>query len=324
VERKRRVGVLGTLVWDRIWLHGASSPREGWGGIAYSLAAWSAASPPGWEVVPIVKLGSDLEAQADELLAELPHLAQGGTRVVPEASNRVELRYTDHAHRGERLTGGVLPWRWEELAPILASLDALYLNFITGDEMRLPDAERLRHEFGGPIYTDLHSLLLGHGPDGLRCARPLGEWNRWVACFDALQTNDSELGTQAQSVGRDPWSFAGQSLQCGPALFVVTLGADGAGYVISDGAASDPLSWPARESSTAGQHSGRVPPPEGPAAGDPTGCGDVWGSTLFAELLAGAELEPAMASAHRAAARKMAHPGVSGLYMHLAQGSFSA
>jgi hypothetical protein len=324
VERTRRVGVLGTLVWDRIWLHGASLPREGWGGIAYSLAAWATACPPGWAVVPLVKLGRDLEAQARELLAELPRLASASERVVPETSNRVDLRYTDSEHRGERLVGGVLPWTWEELALAVSDLDALYVNFITGDEMHLADAERLREGFRGPIYADLHSLLLGHGPTGHRFAKPLAEWERWVACFDAVQTNYGELATQAESAGQDPWSFARYCLGCGPALFVVTLGTGGAAYAMSDGASSDPSSWRVRGAASARPRTGRVSLPGRPATGDPTGCGDVWGSTFFAELLAGAELEPAMASAHRAAALKMVHSGASGLYMHLAEGSFPA
>ena len=322
MERTRRVGVLGTLVWDRIWLHGATAPQEGWGGIAYSLAAWAAACPPDWEVVPLLKLGADLEAEARALLAEYPQFASGAERVVPEASNRVELRYTDMAHRGERLVGGVLPWSWEELAPVVSNLDALYLNFISGDEMRLRDAELLRDGFAGPIYADLHSLLLGHGHEGHRFARPLDEWNRWLACFDAIQTNEAELATQARSAEQDPWSFAAHALDHGPALFAVTLGTGGAGYAVATDAASDPLGWRRRSFMSAAPRLGRLPLPHGPAAGDPTGCGDVWGSTFFAELLGGAELEAAMIDAHRASASKMSHSGASGLFMHLTQGSF--
>jgi sugar/nucleoside kinase (ribokinase family) len=313
VERIRRVGVLGTLVWDRIWLHGASAPHESWGGIAYSLAAWAAACPPGWEVVPLLKLGNDLEGEARSFLRELPHLAMDGVREVPEASNRVELRYTDSAHRGERLEGGVPPWTWEELAPVVHSLDALYVNFITGDEMRLSTAEQLRRDYPGPIYADLHSLLLGHGTDGHRFPRALLEWGRWVACFNTVQTNESELRTQAEHAGIEPWSFAAHSLQRGPEIFVVTTGTAGAEYVVSGG-----------QTAPGTPHAGHVRLSDGELEGDPTGCGDVWGSVLFARLLAGDAIEPAIRTAHRAAGRKMGHSGASGLYMHLAQGSFSA
>ena len=47
--------------------------------------------------------------------------------------------------------------------------------------------------------------------------------------------------------------------------------------------------------------------------GDPTGCGDVWGATLFSHLLAGATLSDALAAANAAAARNVEHRGATGL-----------
>ncbi len=57
--------------------------------------------------------------------------------------------------------------------------------------------------------------------------------------------------------------------------------------------------------------------PDPRAAGDPTGCGDVWGATCFIRLAAGATLEDAMAAANRAASRNVSHRGADGLYHHL-------
>jgi sugar/nucleoside kinase (ribokinase family) len=51
--------------------------------------------------------------------------------------------------------------------------------------------------------------------------------------------------------------------------------------------------------------------------GDPTGCGDVWGSTYFSRLLAGDNLSVAILAANRAAARNVEHRGASGLSNHL-------
>jgi sugar/nucleoside kinase (ribokinase family) len=64
--------------------------------------------------------------------------------------------------------------------------------------------------------------------------------------------------------------------------------------------------------------SGRVALLDGARQGDPTGCGDVWGATLFCRLLAAAELETAMQDANRFAARNVEHRGATGLYRHLA------
>ena len=58
--RRKRVGVIGSFVWDII--HGRdlrTAPVEEWGGIAYALSAFDAALPDDWEIVPVMKVGSD-------------------------------------------------------------------------------------------------------------------------------------------------------------------------------------------------------------------------------------------------------------------------
>ncbi|MGH7631558.1 MAG: PfkB family carbohydrate kinase, partial [Gemmatimonadales bacterium] len=46
---------------------------------------------------------------------------------------------------------------------------------------------------------------------------------------------------------------------------------------------------------------------------DPTGCGDVFGATLCARLLAGDPVEPAIREANRLAARNATYRGAGGL-----------
>ncbi len=316
----KRLGVLGTFVYDRIWMLedlARGEPFQSWGGVAYSLASAAAARPEGWEIVPVVKVGRDLAAEARELLASLPGVAAGPSLVVvPEDNNRVELRYTDGAHRGERLTGGVPGWSWQELEPHVARLDALYVNFITGFEMGLADAEALRRAFAGPLYSDLHSLFLGCPGAGTRELRTLPEWERWAACFDGVQLNERELGTLG---GAGEWTEdAGRVLDAGPSLAVVTLGAEGAAYARRAGFPSSPMEWTRvrGEVADAAVEIGMVPPASA-VDGDPTGAGDVWGLAFFCGLLGGLELEAAMRRAHEVAARKLAFRGASGLYAHL-------
>ncbi|MGH7539708.1 MAG: hypothetical protein ACRELC_01795, partial [Gemmatimonadota bacterium] len=50
---------------------------------------------------------------------------------------------------------------------------------------------------------------------------------------------------------------------------------------------------------------------------DPTGCGDVWGVTCFASLLAGRSLEASMLRANRVAARNAAFRGATDLAGYL-------
>jgi hypothetical protein len=158
------------MVWDVI--HGRDPrhvPVEEWGGIAYALAAFDAALPKDWELVPFIKVGADLAPHAREWMRTLRRLAPDARPIeVPHTNNRVELRYVDNERRSEVLRGGVPGWTWAGLAPLIRDIDALYVNFISGFEMDLETAQLVRQHYNGPIYGDLHSLLLGVAPSGLR------------------------------------------------------------------------------------------------------------------------------------------------------------
>lgn len=319
-----RLGVLGTMVWDRIHARdGRAEPIEEWGGITYALAAAAAAAPAGTTIVPIIRVGADLSERAFQFLRSLPNMdLETGVRVVDEPNNRVELRYHDRERRLERLTGGVGPWAWPDLAPAVASLDALYVNFISGFEFGLEAALSLRAHFAGAIYADLHSLMLGVGPGGFRVPRPLDAWREWLRCFDAVQVNEDELGTLALAWG-DPWLFAAEAVGAEPRLLVVTLGSRGAAYFAAPGIDEDPRGWrrpavlaPAVPAAGAvrTQH---VLPELQPRDGDPTGCGDVWGATFFCSLFNVRNVDEAMRRANAAAARNVEHRGATGLHFHL-------
>lgn len=318
----RTLGVVGTLVWDRIHdRDGGRAVVEEWGGIAYALAALRAALSDAWSVLPIVKVGRDLSEDAFRFLQELPGLDDSAMVVVPEPNNRVELRYQTREKRVEKLSGGVPPWRWPELAPVVELCDALYVNFISGFEMELGTAQALRTGYGGPCYADLHSLFLGLGRRGVRFPRALEAWREWLRCFDAVQMNEDEFELLSES-GQDPWRLAADALGPELKLLAVTLGPEGAAYVAASDFDPDPASWPRREAvaAPAAARSGRVETPGGVREGDPTGCGDVWGATFFARLLQSDGLESAMVEANRLAARNVEHRGARGLLSYLRGG----
>jgi sugar/nucleoside kinase (ribokinase family) len=317
----RTLGVIGTLVWDTIHQRDVrSGPVSEWGGIGYALEALGAALPPGWTVRPILKIGRDLSEEAFRFLNGISGVDPGAVRVVPEPNNRVELRYAGQERQAERLSGGVPAWKEEELLPLVAGCDALYVNFISGMEMDLQAAQALRRGFDGPIYADLHSLFLAIGPQGDRIPRALPYWAEWLRSFDAVQLNEQEFELLGRAYG-DPWRLAADVVGSGLGLIAVTLGPRGAAYVVGGGFVPDPFAWR--------QGRGRLASP-GPSrsakvdaeqvtleGGDPTGCGDVWGATCFGRLFAGATLEEAMADANRFAARNVTHRGASGLGLHL-------
>jgi len=308
----KRLGVIGSLVWDTIYGRDPAQPAvEEWGGISYSLAALDATLPDEWVIVPIVKVGRDLAARANAFLRTLRHVAPGSRFIeVPEANNRVTLRYFSAERRCEQMAGGVPPWTWPELGPNVADLDALYVNFISGYEMTLATAQFLRRGFGKLIYADLHSLFLGKESDGTRVLQPLVDAPAWFGCVDVAQLNEAEM----QQLGDDPLAAAAAALAQGCHTLLVTLGARGAAYFVGsqDGRMGQPGA-PIR--------SGRVAPDQGDRApaegGDPTGCGDVFGATVVASLLAGRPLAEALRLATRMAARNVTYRGATGLRDHL-------
>lgn len=309
----KRIGVIGSLVWDIIYGRDPSqgpgaapaAQIEEWGGVAYALGGFEAALPDDWELVPLIKVGSDLRDEAVRLLQSLRHLIPGGRCVeVTVPNNRVTLRYQSAERRCERMSGGVPGWTWNELGPMVRDLDALYVNFISGFELELGTARALRQGFAGPIYADLHSLFLGMPQDGVRMLRPLAEPVEWFRCFDVIQMNEEEM----RQLSDDPLAVAAAALAAGAALLVVTLGRRGAIYLAALEFAAL-LDWrrpglAARSPlhPTAPVRTALVPAPEVEVI-DPTGCGDVFGAVLMSRLLAGLPVEQAMAEANRLAAR---------------------
>lgn len=313
-----KLGVIGSLVWDEIHGRDPGTPVvEEWGGIAYALASLDAHLREDWEIVPLIKVGSDLADRAREFLASLRRLTPGGRCVeVPVPNNRVVLHYQSAERRCERMAGGVPAWNWTELGPMVRDLDALYVNFLSGFEMCLGTAESLRRGFPGPIYGDLHSLLLGMQGDGVRVLQPLPSAQSWFGCFDVIQVNEEEMN----QLGPDPMALAASILGAGASALVVTLGPRGAVYVTAGdwpGGREGGISRPAAQQPSRPITTALIPAEIVASPTDPTGCGDVFGAAVFARLLAGDPLPEAIAAGNRAGARNVTYRGASGLASHL-------
>ncbi|MEO5799727.1 MAG: carbohydrate kinase family protein, partial [Gemmatimonadales bacterium] len=179
--------------------------------------------------------------------------------------------------------------------------------------------EALRHGFKGPIYADLHSLFLGMGGDGVRVLRPLPNAPTWFSFFDIVQLNEEEM----QQLAADPLVVAAEAIAAGVSLLNVTVGPRGVVYVARAGFGDlrdrvEIAGADAQQSALASAAitTQRLAPPHVDAT-DPTGCGDVFGATCFARLLAGDTVEAALQVANSAAARNATFRGAGGLPRHL-------
>ena len=181
---------------------------------------------------------------------------------VPEANNRVTLRYAEAQRRCEQLTGGVPPWTWPELGPMVRDLDAVYVNFISGYEMDLDDravaAARLRPARSTPTSTACSSArsLTARGCRS-RCPMPPA----WFGCFDVVQLNEDEMRAAgprpARGRGGERWRARLPDADRDARR-------QGAAYFTGRPVRT------ARDPRRAGGAR--------PRGGDPTGCGDVFGA----------------------------------------------
>lgn len=293
---RRRLGVLGTLVLDSVVRPGRPPATGLWGGVAYSLAAFDHVLGPDWRLVPLIALGADVAEAGRRCLARLsPSADLSRLRARSGRNNRVELRLAPDGSRTERLSGGMPGWTAGEIAGELAGLDALYVNFVSGTEASLAGARRVRDDFGGPAYADLHSLFLSVESDGARVPRLVAEAPDVAACFDYVQMNEEEFALFRRSSEGASAAPAGRTK-----LLAVTLGPEGA------------------DLRAAGAVAKRVTGEPGPPDADPVGCGDVWGAAFFARLLGGAAPRRAAAEAHAVAACNLACSGALALKARLA------
>ena len=291
------------MVWDTIYGRDPAQPAvQEWGGISYALAALDATLPDDWQIVPLIKVGRDLASQANAFLRTLRRTTHDARFLeVPEPNNRVTLRYESTERRCEQMTGGVPPWTWAELGPLVRDLDALYVNFISGFELNLETAQLLRRGFPRTMYADLHSLFLGKEPNGLRVPRSLPQAPAWFGCFDIVQLNEDEM----LQLGPDPLAIAADALRQGCTTLCVTLGRRGAAYFTGSPIRTELIPAPVMH------------PPAFDRVSDPTGCGDVFGGAVAAALLGGAALEDAIRLGNLLGARNVSHRGASGLRDHL-------
>jgi hypothetical protein len=318
MTKKKRVGVMGSFVWDVI--HGRDprdAPVEEWGGITYALGALDAALGADWEFVPILKVGSDLAHSARQFVANLERAAPDAAPIeVPHPNNRVVMHYQSDERRCEMLSGGVPGWTWLGLKPLLNGLDALYINLISGFELDLETAQLIRQHFRGPIYCDIHSLLLAVQSSGIRVLQPLPNPAAWCRCFDIIQVNEDEMSMMAS----DPIALASTAMAEGVSFVAITLGSRGVIYFAAPGFERlTDLRRPALGAPSGAIRTAKLPakPTRHISSGDPTGCGDVWGATYFSRLLAGDKLDAAIDRALDAAARNVDHRGATGLADYL-------
>lgn len=193
----KKFGIIGAPCIDEIISPSGECTGFSLGGILYSYAVLERiVREQRLDIVfyPFTIIAErDLEL-LDPFFSKLEHFDFSlAPRSVDATTNRVRLIYYNEAKRKE-VCSVILP----ELLPehfsidLLASLDGLFVNMISGYDISIETMEWLRANTTANIHLDVHALTLGELSDSGRRFAPVKDWLRWALAANSVQLNEKE------------------------------------------------------------------------------------------------------------------------------------
>ena len=272
---------------------------KSWGGAFYSIATFHKLLKEGETLLPATPVGYDIW---DNVILDLSMMDRIDTSALHRSefpNNKVNLRYKNENERVEIAQDILPPMEFEDLQPIM-NTDAILINFISGFEMGLQVLRRLRENYDGLMFLDIHSLLLGIDKKGIRFPQALPKWRDWAENFDCVQMNSVEA---ENLVNGESTYFAIQELaedmvRNGIKVVNITLGSEGSLVVCREGK---------------NIKSSYIPAAITGDLVDPTGCGDAYGAAFALEYLRGSGIITSAETANIVAGAVSRMSGVEGI-----------
>jgi len=106
------------------------------------------------------------------------------------------------------------------------SFDGIMINMITGFDITLDQLKKIRANYSGLIFMDVHTFSRGLDENQLRNFRVIPEFENWAECLDIVQTNQKEIFTLFPSDSEI--KIATKLLELGVKVLCVTKGSYGA------------------------------------------------------------------------------------------------
>ncbi len=103
--------------------------------------------------------------------------------------------------------------------------DGILINMITGFDISLDDLIKIRDNFNGKIFFDVHTLSRGLNENMVREFRKIPDINKWFNSIDILQANDNEI-TSFSNLNNEE-KIVGEVLNHNVKIFLITKGNKG-------------------------------------------------------------------------------------------------
>jgi sugar/nucleoside kinase (ribokinase family) len=154
---------------------------------------------------------------------------------------------------------------------------------VTGFDISLEQLKKLRSNYSGLIYFDVHTLSRGLDENNNRNFRTIPYFEHWAKCVDILQVNTNELFTLSNL--QTEHEIVTWLLSLGVTAIIITLDEKGAKYYYSDRG----------EKASYFQSAFKV------ETKNKIGCGDVFGAVFIYHYLKNKNLNSALSYANCAA-----------------------
>jgi sugar/nucleoside kinase (ribokinase family) len=293
------IGIIGMPARDtKTFVDG--SVIESFGGILFTALTVAALLPGKTKARPICRVGTDIARIVEDQMGSAG-CDQSAVILTRSATQHSFITFHTEDERTERIEGGLEPLAWADIKPHLEGLDALVVNHITGHEVSLDTALKIKKTFDGPVVMDYHTLALKTGAEGHRSLYRRKDWRRRLQTADLVQMNLDEAETLAgQPLKTDDAQadFCSEMLALGLTAVVITLAEHGAIGV---------------ERASADVNAVRIPAHRPQEVIDTVGCGDVSVGALAVGWARWGELERALSLAVEAAGIHCGYEGTSGI-----------
>lgn len=213
-----RLLVIGHSVFDTIKLD--NQHKKGAGGIYYSISALNRIKQRDDEIFLYSQFDEETYDYFKPEFEKIDNRYLQKVKMIPKV--HLNLQKDSERHEAYENITSNLVLNFSDLN----GFDGILINMITGFDITLDQLIKIRNNFSGLIFIDIHTLSRGLNEDFKREFRLIPDFENWAKCLDIIQVNQNELYTLSQK--KNEFEIIQEMFQYGVKVLCVTKGDKGA------------------------------------------------------------------------------------------------